>query len=80
MLRRVADFTARSFIEDRRLMGVVFELEAVSGGIFEKEGMVFNACLWEPNAGLLIEGQLVRLGLFQELLHKNFDRNTKPKW
>ncbi len=53
-------------------MGVVLELEEISGGIFEKEGVVFNACLWEPNAGLLIEGQFVRLGLLQELLPRNF--------
>ena len=49
-------------------MRVVFELEEVPGGIFEKECVVFDPGAGEPNAGLLIEGQSFRLGLLQELL------------
>lgn len=72
MLRGVADRTTRSFAEDRRLIEIVFELEEVPGGIFEKERVVFDAGAREPDAGLLIEGQSFRLGLIQELLPRVF--------
>lgn len=44
------------FAEDRRLMEIVFELEKVSGGIFEKKCVVFEAGAREPETGLLVEG------------------------
>jgi hypothetical protein len=68
MLRGIADLTTLSLTEDRRLMEIVFELEEVPGGIFEKERVVLDAGSGEPDAGLLIEGQPFRLGLLQELL------------
>ena len=67
MRRGVADLTTLSLAEDRRLMEIVFELEEVPGGILEKERVVLDAGAREPDTGLLIEGQPVRLGLFQEL-------------
>ena len=63
MLRGVADLTTLSLAEDRRLMEIVFELEEVTGGIFEKERVVLDVGTGEPDAGLLIEGQSFRLGL-----------------
>ena len=53
-------------------MEVVFELEEVPGGIFEKERVVLDGGAGEPDAGLLIEGQLFRLSLLQELLPRAF--------
>ena len=53
-------------------MCVVFELEEVPGGIFEKERVVLDAGAGEPDAGLLIEGQTFRLSLLQELLPRVF--------
>ena len=53
-------------------MEIVFELEEVPGGIFEKERVVLNAGAGEPDAGLLIERQPFRLGLLQELLPRVF--------
>ena len=53
-------------------MDIVFELEEIPGGIFEKERVVLNARPWGPDARLLIEGQLVLLGLLQELLPRVF--------
>jgi hypothetical protein len=47
---------------------IVFELEEIPGGIFEKERKVLDAGAGKANAGLLIEGQPLRLGLLQELL------------
>ena len=79
MLRGVADLTTLSLAEDRRLMEIVFELEEVPGGIFEKEGVVFDARAGEPHAGLLIEGQTVRLGLFQELLPRVFRQEDEAE-
>ena len=72
MLRGVADLTTLSLAEDRRLMEIVFELEEVPGGIFEKERVVLDPSTGEPDAGLLIEGQPFRLGLLQELLPRAF--------
>jgi hypothetical protein len=46
----------------------MFELKKVPGGVFKKERVVFDAGAREPDTGLLIEGQLFRLGLLQELL------------
>ena len=67
MLRGIADLTTLSLVEDRRLMEIVFELEEIPRGILEKERVVLDAGAGEPDTGLLIEGQPVRLGLFQEL-------------
>ena len=53
-------------------MEIVFELEEVPGGIFEKERVVLDAGTGEPDAGLLIEGQPFRLGLLEELLPRAF--------
>ena len=53
-------------------MEVVFELEEVPGGIFEKERVVLDPGAWEPDAGLLIEAQPFLLGLLQELLPRVF--------
>ena len=53
-------------------MCVVFELEEVPGGIFQKECVVLNPGAGEPDAGLLIERQLFFLGLLQELLPRIF--------
>ena len=53
-------------------MEIVFELEEIPGGIFEKERVVLEAAVGEPDAGLLIEGQPFRLGLIQELLPRVF--------
>jgi len=39
-------------------MRVVFELEEVPGGIFEKECVVFDPGAGEPDTRLLIERQL----------------------
>ena len=61
-----------SLAEDRRFIRVVFELEEVPGGIFEKERVVLDVGAGEPDAGLLIEGQPFRLGLLQELLPRVF--------
>jgi len=53
-------------------MRVMFEFEQIAGGIFEKECVVLDPGAGEPDTGLLIEGQLFRLGLFQELLPRAF--------
>jgi hypothetical protein len=72
MRRGIANFTALSLAENRRLIEIVFELEEVPGGIFEKERVVLDAGAGEPDAGLLIKGQSFRLGLLQELLPRVF--------
>jgi hypothetical protein len=56
MLGRVADLAAFSLAEDCRLMKIVFELEEISGRIFEKERVVLDAGAGKADAGLLIEG------------------------
>src|SRR3970040_2585356 len=53
-------------------MEIVFELEEVPRGIFEKERVVLDTGAGEPDARLLIEGQPVRLGLLQELSPRVF--------
>ena len=53
-------------------MRVVFELEQIAGRIFEKERVVLDASSGESDAGLLVEGQIFRLGLLQELLPRIF--------
>jgi hypothetical protein len=53
-------------------MRVVFEFEQIAGRIFEKERVVLDPGAWEPDAGLLVEGQIFRLGLIQELLPRIF--------
>ena len=53
-------------------MEIVFEFEEVPGGIFEKEGVVLEAGAREPETGLLVEGQAVRLGLLQKPLPRIF--------
>jgi hypothetical protein len=60
-------------------MRVVFEFEEVPGGIFEKECVVLNPSAGEPDAGLLIERQLFRLGLFQTLLPRIFRQKSQTK-
>ena len=60
-------------------MGIVFELEEVPGRIFEKERVVFNTRPWKPHARLLIEGQIFRLGLGQELLPQVFRQEYQAK-
>lgn len=60
-------------------MRVVFKLEEVPGGIFEKECVVFNGRPRESHAGLLIEGQLVRLGLPQEQLPRIFRQEDEAE-
>lgn len=60
-------------------MRVVFELEEVPGGIFEKECVVFDPGAGEPDAGLLIERQLFRLGLFQKLLPRIFRQKSQTE-
>ena len=60
-------------------MCVVFELEEVPGGIFEKERVVLDPGAGEPDAGLLIEGQSFRLGLLQELLPRIFRQKSQTE-
>ena len=60
-------------------MDIVFELEEIPGGIFEKERVVLDAGAGEPDAGLLIEGQPFRLGLLQELLPRVFRQEYQAK-
>jgi hypothetical protein len=60
-------------------MPVVFKLEEVPGGIFEKECVVLDPGAGEPDAGLLIERQLFRLGLFQTLLPRIFRQKSQTK-
>ena len=60
-------------------MGIVLELEEVPGRIFEKERVVLNTRPWESHAGLLIEGQLFRLGLLQELLPRVFRQEDQAE-
>jgi hypothetical protein len=55
IFRSVADLTTVSLAEDRRLMPVVFELEEIPGGIFEKERVVLDAAAGKADARLLIE-------------------------
>jgi len=79
ILRGIADRTDILLAEDCRLAGVVLELEEVSGGIFEEERVMLDACPREPYAGLLIEGQLFRLGLLQELLPRVFRQKCQAE-
>ena len=72
MLRGVADCADIPFSKDCRLVGIVFELKEVPGGIFKEERVVLDPGAGEPDAGLLIEGQPFRLGLLQELLPRVF--------
>jgi len=67
-LRGIADLRTLSLAEDRRLMDIVFELEEIPGRIFEKKRMVFDPGAREPDTGLLVERQVFRLSLLQELL------------
>lgn len=60
-------------------MGVVFELEEVPGGIFQKERVVLDSSAGEPYAGLLIERQLFRLGLFQKPLPRIFRQKSQTE-
>jgi hypothetical protein len=60
-------------------MRVVFELEEVPGGIFEKECVMLDPGAREPNTGLLIERQLFRLGLFQKPLPRIFRQKSQTK-
>ena len=60
-------------------MRVVFELEEVPGGIFEKECVVFDPGAGEPDAELLIERQLFRLGLFQKSLPRIFRQKIQTE-
>lgn len=60
-------------------MGVVFELEEVPGGIFQKECVVFDPGAREPDAGLLIERQQFCLGLFQKPLPRIFRQKSQTK-
>jgi hypothetical protein len=39
----IANLIVILLAEDRRFVGVLFEFEKIVGGIFEKEGPVFNA-------------------------------------
>jgi len=79
MLRGISDLTTVSLTEDRRLMEIVFELEEVPGGIFEKERVVLDAGAGEPDARLLIEGQPIHLGLLQELLPRVFRQENQAE-
>lgn len=72
MLRGVADRVDIPFAKDRRLMGIVFELEEIPGGIFKEECVMLDARPGKPHAGLLIEGQPFRLSLPQELFPRVF--------
>jgi len=72
MRRGIANFTALSLAENRRLMEIVFELEEVPGWIFEKERVVLDGGAGEPDAGLLVKEQSFRLGLLQKLLPRVF--------
>jgi hypothetical protein len=60
-------------------MRVVFELEEVPGWIFEKECVVFDPGAGETDAGLLIERQLFRLGLFQKPLPRIFRQKSQTE-
>jgi hypothetical protein len=60
-------------------MRVVFELEEVPGGIFEKECVVLDSGAREPNARLLIERQPFPLGLLKKLLPRFFRQKSKPE-
>ena len=60
-------------------MCVVFELEEVPGGILEKECVVLDPGAGEPDAGLLIEGQLVHLSLLQEPLPRIFRQKSQTE-
>ena len=53
--------------QNRRLMGIVFEFEEIPGWIFEEKSVMLDARPGKPHARLLIEGQLFRLSLPQEL-------------
>lgn len=79
MFRGVADRVDIPLAEDRRLMRVMFKLEQIVGGIFEKECVVLNPGAGEPDAGLLIEGQLFRLGLFQKPLPRFFRQKSQTE-
>ena len=68
MLCRVADLTTVSLAEDRRLMGIMFELKEIPGGIFKKERVVLDAGAGEPDAWLLKESQSFRLRLIDQSL------------
>ena len=60
-------------------MPVVFEFEQVPGRIFEKERVVLDPSAGEPDAGLLIERQLFRLGLFQKPLPRIFRQKSQTE-
>jgi hypothetical protein len=60
-------------------MRIVFEFEEVPGGIFQKECVVLNPGAWESDAGLLIEMQLFRLGLFQKPLPRIFRQKSQTE-
>ena len=60
-------------------MRVVFEFEQIAGRIFEKECVVFDPGAGEPDAGLLIERQLFRLGLFQKSLPRIFRQKSQTE-
>jgi len=79
ILRGIADRTDIPLAEDCRLVGVVLELEEVSRGVFEEERVMLDTCPREPHAGLLIEGQLFRLGLLQELLPRVFRQERQAE-
>ena len=79
MLRGIADRTDILLAEDCRLVGVVLELEEVSGGIFEEERVMLDASPWEPHAGLLIESQLFCLDSFQALLPRVFRQECQAE-
>jgi hypothetical protein len=57
----------------------MFELKEVPGWIFKKERVVLDPGAGEPDAGLLVEGQLFRLGLLQELLPRAFRQKYQAK-
>ena len=60
-------------------MRVMFELEQIVGGIFEKERVVLYPGGGKPDAWLLIEGQSFRLGLLQELLPRFFRQKSQTE-
>jgi len=60
-------------------MEIVFEFEEVPGGIFQKECVVLNPGAGESDSGLLIEGQLFRLGLFKKLLPRIFRQKNQTE-
>jgi hypothetical protein len=57
----------------------MFKLKKVSRGIFEKECVVLDPGTGEPDAWLLIEGQLFRSGSFQELMPRFFRQKRQAE-